>query len=41
VKTGAAAGAAVAALPSTWNTVLHTEQRARTPPTGTLAGSTR
>ena len=37
-----AGGAALAdGLPSTGKTVLHTLQRARTPPAGTLAGSTR
>src|SRR6266516_1675398 len=35
------AGAAAAACGLTGNTLLHTAQRARTPPGGTLAGSTR
>jgi len=42
---GAAATARAAVAPAggapTENTVRHTEQRARTPPAGTLAGSTR
>ena len=42
---GAAATARAAVAPTggapTENTVRHTEQRARTPPAGTLAGSTR
>ena len=38
----AGAGAAVSAPDAdTGNTLLHTAQRARTPPAGTLAGSTR
>ena len=39
----AASGAPVAAAPAafTGNTLLHTAQRARTPPGGTLPGSTR
>jgi hypothetical protein len=38
---GAATVAAAAPLGLTPNTVLHTAQRARTPPAGTLVGSTR
>ncbi|MGA2384743.1 MAG: hypothetical protein ABSG61_15085 [Gemmatimonadales bacterium] len=41
IRSGAAAALAPAATTPTENTVRHTEHRARTPPAGTFAGSTR